>query len=90
LNAVYLRRHGWYRIDARGNKPGVDARFAPPRERLAFPARQPGEADLPGIHAEPLPQVVAVLTTAADYAAVLAGLPDAEDCVSPVPTADWR
>lgn len=90
LNAVHLRRHGWYRIDARGNKPGVDARFAPPRERLAFPARQPGEADLPGIHAEPLPQVVAVLTTAADYAAVLAGLPDAEDCVSPVPTADWR
>ncbi|OGT42131.1 MAG: Cro/Cl family transcriptional regulator, partial [Gallionellales bacterium RIFOXYD2_FULL_52_7] len=22
LNAVYLEQHGWYRIDARGNKPG--------------------------------------------------------------------
>src|SRR5690606_10064452 len=36
LNAVYLEPHGWYRVDARGNKPGVDADFCPPAERLAF------------------------------------------------------
>jgi NAD(P)H-dependent FMN reductase len=36
LNAVYLQRYGWYRIDARGNKPGVDADFCPPLEKLAF------------------------------------------------------
>lgn len=90
LNAVHLRRHGWYRIDARGNKPGVEAAFEPPRECLAFPADQPGESDLPGIHADPWPEVVAVLTTATDYAAVLARLPDAEDDVSQGPKADWR
>jgi transglutaminase-like putative cysteine protease len=25
LNAVYLPESGWYRIDARGNKPGINA-----------------------------------------------------------------
>ena len=49
LNAVHLPEHGWYRIDARGNKPGVDAQFTPPVERLAFAIEIPGEADLPGI-----------------------------------------
>ena len=29
LNAVFLRDFGWYRIDARGNKTGVDAQFMP-------------------------------------------------------------
>ncbi|WP_239649943.1 transglutaminase-like domain-containing protein [Methylocucumis oryzae] len=29
LNAVYLKRYGWYRIDAHGNKPGVEAAFLP-------------------------------------------------------------
>ena len=37
LNAVYLEPFGWYRIDARGNKPGVTAEFCPPIEKLAFP-----------------------------------------------------
>lgn len=37
LNAVHLKSHGWYRIDARGNKPGVNAVFNPPTEALAFP-----------------------------------------------------
>jgi transglutaminase-like putative cysteine protease len=54
LNAVHLPEHGWYRIDARGNKPGVDAQFTPPVERLAFATEVPGEADLPGLYAEPL------------------------------------
>ena len=76
LNAVHLSEHGWYRIDARGDKPGIAARFTPPVEALAFVPRNPGERDLPGIHAEPLPQVVAVLTTQPDYAAVLRNLPD--------------
>jgi transglutaminase-like putative cysteine protease len=33
---VYLKDYGWYRIDARGNKAGVDAQFTPPHEKLAF------------------------------------------------------
>src|SRR5437867_9797512 len=48
LAAVWLPAVGWYRIDPRGNKPGVDAQLAPPVERLAFAARLPGEYLFPG------------------------------------------
>src|SRR5258706_1760823 len=61
LNATYLKRHGWYRIDPRGNKPGVYAQFCPPVEKLAFPIVEGSERDLPEIWAEPLPIVVEVL-----------------------------
>lgn len=64
LNAVWLEDYGWYRIDARGNKPGIDARFSPPIERLAFNL-QLGEVDLPDKYAEPLPEIVRILTTCA-------------------------
>lgn len=76
LNAVWLEDYGWYRIDPRGNKPGVDAQFCPPVERLAFPVLGPGEADLPGIYAEPLAEVVRVLTTCATVEEVCGNLPD--------------
>ena len=76
LNAVYLQEFGWYRIDARGNKPGVDAAFTPPREQLAFPVLAPEERDLPEIWAEPLPQVVASLTGHSTVQDVAANLPD--------------
>ncbi|CAH2032522.1 transglutaminase-like domain-containing protein [Trichlorobacter ammonificans] len=83
LNAVWLEEYGWYRIDARGNKPGVDARFCPPYERLAFPVMQPDEADLPEVWPEPLPVVVQVLTRCATVEEVYENLPDlrpAEEC----------
>ncbi len=83
LNAVYLPQYGWYRLDARGNKPGVAAEFCPPREQLAFDVTLPGEADLPGIFADPLASVVAVLTQADSYQAVAAQLPDCQP-------GDWR
>lgn len=76
LNAVFLRDYGWYRIDARGNKPGVAADFHPPREALAFPIREAEERDLPEIWAEPLPIVTAVLEKYADVDEVAANLPD--------------
>jgi transglutaminase-like putative cysteine protease len=79
LNAVHLRRHGWYRVDARGNKPGVAAGFHPPREQLAFPLLHPAERDLPGIWAEPLESVVEVLTTCRTVEEVYARLPDVAD-----------
>jgi transglutaminase-like putative cysteine protease len=78
LNAVWLKDHGWYRIDARGNKPGVDAQFVPPREALAFPVNSPEERDLPEIWAEPLPIIVDALERYATYDQVLANLPDVE------------
>lgn len=76
LNAVYLDHHGWYRIDARGNKPGVLAEFRPPLEQLAYPVRMAGEADVPGIWPEPLPEVVKVLTESTTCEQVYRNLPD--------------
>lgn len=76
LNAVWLADVGWYRLDPRGNKPGIDARFDPPRELLAFRLSDPQERDLPGVLAEPLPVVVEVLERCDTVEQVLAGLPD--------------
>jgi transglutaminase-like putative cysteine protease len=76
LNAVYLPDHGWYRIDARGNKPGVDAQFTPPVERLAFAVQLPGERNLAGMHAEPLAAVCDVLRRYDSVDEVVANLPD--------------
>ena len=64
LNAVWLAdRQRWHRVDARGNKPGVDAQFLPHGpEQLAFAVHpQCGEVDYPHIFAEPDPGVVALL-----------------------------
>lgn len=61
LNAVYLQNYGWYRIDARGNKDGVEAEFCPPIECLAFKLIQPGEMDIDGIFSSPHPVVVSLL-----------------------------
>ncbi len=76
LNAVYLKQHGWYRIDARGNKEGVDAQFIPPLEQLAFPILSEGEADFPEIWSEPLTVVVGVLKRYSDFLEVANNLPD--------------
>lgn len=78
LNAVHLRRHGWYRVDARGNKEGIDARFTPPQERLAFAVGRGGEdeADLPEIWAEPSLSVISVLERCETVEEVVATLPD--------------
>lgn len=78
LNAVYLRDLGWYRVDARGNKPGVNAQFIPPKEALAFLIKEQQERDFPEIWAEPLPIVVEVLERYESYDTVLANLPDVE------------
>ncbi len=78
LNAVFLKRYGWYRIDARGNKDDVCAEFCPPDEKLAFPIISEGEADLPEIWAEPLPIVISALETGKTWQDVADNLPDIE------------
>lgn len=82
LNAVYLREYGWYRFDARGNKPGMNAAFCPPTEALAFSAREPQECDLPEIWAEPLAIVIASLEKFDDFSLVAQNLPDVEIFIS--------
>jgi hypothetical protein len=76
LNAVWLPDHGWYRVDARGNRSDVHAEFCPPVERLAFPVVASGEADLREIWPEPLPVVVRTLTENVTYDQVFQNLPD--------------
>ena len=61
LNAVYLEEYGWYRIDARGNREGVDAQFVPPQEMLAFRIQIEGETDLAEIWPDPLEVIVKTL-----------------------------
>ncbi|EGG92969.1 putative lipoprotein [gamma proteobacterium IMCC1989] len=78
LNAVYLEDFGWYRLDARGNKTGINAEFCPPMEKLAFPIITDGEADLPEIWAEPLPIIIDVLTQRTTFQDVADHLPDVD------------
>ena len=78
LNGVYLNEYGWYRADARGNKPGVDAQFNPPQEQLAFKINFSEETDSKHIFAEPLPKVVLALQTYDTWDDLLHNLPDAE------------
>lgn len=63
LNAVYLKDlDKWVRLDARGNKPGVDAQFSIYKEKIAWPAnKERGEEDHPVIFKEPNPTVVEIL-----------------------------
>jgi transglutaminase-like putative cysteine protease len=63
LNAVYLAEAGkWVRLDARGNKPGVQAEFSTEKERLAYHVQSDlGEVDYPTIYARPHPKVVQAL-----------------------------
>ena len=63
LNAVYLKDlNRWIRLDARGNKPGLDAQFSIDEEKIAKPVRKElGEEDNPVIFIEPNPTVVEVL-----------------------------
>jgi len=76
LNAVFLEDFGWYRIDPRGNKSGINAQFNPPKEQLAFPILVEGEADLIEIRSEPLPIVIDILNRYDNYIDVANNLPD--------------
>jgi transglutaminase-like putative cysteine protease len=76
LNAIYLAEFGWYRVDSRGNKPGVNAQFCPPEERLAFSLNFPEERNFPEILPEPLPVVVNALRTYSTWDQVYRNLPD--------------
>lgn len=55
LNGVYIKEHKkWIRLDARGNKEGVNAQFSINNEQLAFPVRtEKGEEDGFTIYPDP-------------------------------------
>ncbi|MFB6612860.1 transglutaminase family protein [Streptomyces sp. NPDC085524] len=78
---VALRLPGserWARVDPRGNKPGVDARFSLDAERLAFPVRpELGEIDYPELYAAPHPAALKALQGSADRPELWRNLPTA-------------
>lgn len=78
LNAAYFDSTGWYRMDARGNKPGVNAQFSPPQEQLAFAIIHPQEADLVKNWSEPMPEVIAAMRAAGNSQQLAENLPDVE------------
>lgn len=43
IATLYLPQIGWYRVDSRGNKPGVSCHFNPPVETLAWSGEEEGE-----------------------------------------------
>lgn len=76
FNAIHLPEVGWYRVDARGNKEGVNAQFIPPQEQLAFGIQFPEEADFPVILSEPLQIIVQALKSRSTWDEMLCNLPD--------------
>jgi len=68
LNAVYLNNFGWFRVDPRGNKPGVNAQFTPPVEQLAYSIHSElGEIDYPDILVSPYSPVVEMMRRSNNY-----------------------
>lgn len=78
LNACHIRSvDRWIRLDARGNKAGVDAQFSLDEERLAFPIREHyDEKDYRLIHMAPHPKTMDALLQHTDCKQMyLHGLP---------------
>ncbi len=62
LNAIYLEDTGWFRVDPRGNKPGINSQFSTDLEQLAYPIdTSKGEVDYPNVFTEPLPLVITAM-----------------------------
>ena len=77
LNAIFIQRlKKWIRLDARGNKPGVDAQFSLEHEQLAFHVRvEKGEENIPVIFAYPDENVVKALTNNKNLKTLWTNLP---------------
>ena len=75
LNWIHLREYGWYRVDVRGNKEGVNAQFIPPKEQLAFELQE-NEFDLNENLTEPLEVVVNTLKKYKTYDEMICHFPD--------------
>ena len=67
LNTIYVSSlDKWIRLDARGNKEGIQAEFSTGEEILAFPIRSEGEVDYRDNHARPDPALMKVLKDSTD------------------------
>jgi transglutaminase-like putative cysteine protease len=78
LNAVYLKSAGrWFRLDARGNKEGIDARFDIEKETLAYSVNEElGERDYEIIYFYPSQEIVNTFNKYKTVTMLLENLPD--------------
>ena len=75
-NAVWLNER-WVKLDARGNKQGVNAQFSLDEPILAFPCRQEyDEYFWLGIYAKPHAETMTILEQAKNLDDVLKNIPD--------------
>lgn len=78
LNAVYFEDIGWFRIDPRGNKQGIDSQFTWKEEKLAYPIREElGEKDYPNVFTAPLPSVITSMENSEDTQVLFFNRPEA-------------
>ena len=77
LNAVYIEEYDkWIRLDARGNREGIDAQFDTTQERLAFDVRKElGEIDYPYVYINPDKSVVEALQSNSSFEELWDNLP---------------
>lgn len=77
LNGVYLKdQKKWIRLDARGNRPGVNAQFSTETEQLAYPIRpETGETDGFVVYPDPDRKIVRKLREAKTKAELWNDLP---------------
>jgi len=78
LNAIYLvSLDRWVRVDARGNKPGVQAELCLEKEMLAFPIRaELNETEYSIIYAKPNTNVITALQNSTTVTELIQQLPD--------------
>lgn len=78
LNAIYLEEFGWFRVDPRGNKEGIQSEFSIHEEKLAYPIREElGEVDYPNVFVNPLKSVVNAMQESKDCHALFFDRPEA-------------
>ncbi len=75
ITTLYLPGYGWYRVDPRGNKPGVCAGFSPPLEQLAWQGDGDGEVNYRMNLSQPLAQIVEALRQPLSVQQLLPRLP---------------
>jgi len=74
-NAVYLEE-AWIKLDARGNKPGVNAQFSLSKPTIAFSCRSLyDEHDWPGIYAKPHAETMLMLEQADSLEYIFKNIP---------------
>jgi transglutaminase-like putative cysteine protease len=68
LNAIYFEEtNTWFRVDPRGNKPGVNSEFSISPEKLAYPIRtEMDEVDYLHVYSKPLEKVITSMEESSD------------------------